>query len=137
MKAVSTRMLGMSGALSTAKPACSTCACAAAPPADARQHLAAELQAVLDLRRGAHVQHGAQQLRVAHAGHVDAAHLVGGVLARRHPARRALLAPLADSANTLAPRASGRMKKASACRLTNRSACTRRALRTRSCSGTK
>ena len=47
-----------------------------------------------------------------------------------------LLAPLVDSAKTLAPRASGR-KKASAWMLTKRSACTRWALRTRSCRGTK
>ena len=40
------------------------------------------------------------------------------------------------SANTLAPRACG-VKKASACRLTNRSACTRRAFCTRICKGTK
>ena len=48
----------------------------------------------------------------------------------------ALVAPRSLSAKTLAPRASGRMK-ASAWMDTNRSACTRRALRTRSCSGTK
>jgi hypothetical protein len=60
------------------------------------QHLAAELQAVLDLRGGAHVQHGVQHLRVgARARDVDAAHRVGGVLAFGHPARGALLAPLA------------------------------------------
>ena len=48
----------------------------------------------------------------------------------------ALLAPFWLSANTLAPRASG-LKKASAWIDTNRSACTLRALRTRSYSGTK
>ena len=48
----------------------------------------------------------------------------------------ALVAPLSDKANTDAPRAAGVMK-ASAWRDTKRSACTRLALRTRSCRGTK
>ena len=68
---------------------------------------------------------------------VDAAHQVGGVLACwPSSAPRCCWPRPGCSANTLAPRASGVMK-ASAWIDTNRSACTRRALRTRSCSGTK
>jgi hypothetical protein len=51
------------------------------------QHLAADAQAVLDLRGGAHVQQRAQHLRVAADLQVDAAHRVGGVLLVGHPAR--------------------------------------------------
>ena len=51
MNAVSTRIDGMSGAFSTAKPACSTVAlCSVLMLADARRAPPAELQAVVDLR---------------------------------------------------------------------------------------
>jgi hypothetical protein len=58
----------------------------ASHPADLSQHLAAELQAVLDLRGGAHVEQRARHGGVVRLD-VDAAHQVGGVLLVGHPAR--------------------------------------------------
>ena len=88
MNAVSTRMDGMSGAFSTAKDACSTLALCSRPTfADAVEHLVAELQAVLDLRRGAHVEHA----RMTCVGGRDVDARRPGRRRSRvgHPARRA------------------------------------------------
>jgi hypothetical protein len=110
MKAVSTRMLGMSGAFSTAKPACSTSRLVQrADLCRAAQHLAAEFQAVLDLRGGAHVQQVRSTcgIRQRHL-QVDAAH----ARRRRFPswpasAPRRCWRPVWTARTPLAPRASG------------------------------
>ncbi|MFM8575214.1 MAG: hypothetical protein ACKOBF_04910, partial [Limnohabitans sp.] len=56
--------------------------------ADLPQQGLTELQAVLEVRRGAHVQQGLLHLRVL-AAQVDAADQVGLVCLLRDPARRA------------------------------------------------
>ena len=77
--------LGMSGALSTAKPACSTRVFVQlAHIADLAQQHGAELEAVVDLRGGAHVQQRALHMLVLDC--VDAAHQVGLVFLVGQPA---------------------------------------------------
>jgi hypothetical protein len=136
MKAVSTRMLGMSGAFSTAKPACSTRLVQRAHAADAVQHLAADLEeslicAVVLMSSMARSTWASRTATVLTPPTTSAAF---SLLASQRAA--ALVAPRGRQRTPTRPRACG-VKKASAWIDTNRSACTRRALRTRSCSGTK
>ena len=79
----------MSGAFSTAKPACSTLPLWSLPTLPIWPSTSPpSLQAVLDLRRRAHVEQGAQDGLVLGLD-VGAADQVGRVLAVGHPARRA------------------------------------------------
>ena len=127
----------MSGALSTANPACSTCPLCSLPTRPMRVStslpslMLSLICAVVLMSSMACSTWGSRTLPTL-TPPTWSAEFSRSAIQRA----AALLAPLVLSANTLAPRASGR-KKASAWMLTNRSACTRRALRTRSCSGTK
>ena len=126
----------MSGAFSTAKPACSTCCLCSRPtwpmwPSTSRpMRRLSWICAVVLMSSSVRIT-CASLLRTLMPPIASAAF-------SRWAISRAvvLVAPESDSANTEAPRAFGVMK-ASAWIETNRSACTRRALRTRSCSGTK
>jgi hypothetical protein len=106
MKAVSTSTLGMSGLRSTAKPACSTLPCAGGHGADLGAARRRQLEAVVDLGGGAHVQQ-----RALHACQSLSSTLTPPTGRPGFPcwpasARRAGgAAP--DSANTLAPRRRG------------------------------
>ena len=78
----------MSGALRTAKPACSTFGlCSALCVRDAFEHLAADLEAVADLRRLRQIEQRAREHRVLDV-EIDAADQVRRILALREPARR-------------------------------------------------
>ena len=105
----------MSGAFSTAKPACSTLRLVQlADLADLAEHLAAELQAVLDLRGGAHVEQRAHaRARPAPSTLTPPTRSAAFSLSAIQRAARAARRRSGCSANTLAPRASG-VRKASA-----------------------
>ena len=78
----------MSGALSTANPACSTLPlCSGIDRADAVEHRSANAQAVVDLRRLRQVEHRFRQHGFAIV-EIDPADQVGFVLTLREPARR-------------------------------------------------
>ena len=136
MKAVSMRTLGMSGALSTAKPACSTWALCnfptppislitARPKCKLSLICAVVLMSKIALRTFTSLALRLTPPTASAAFSLFASHRA-----------EALVAPLSLRANTLAPRASG-LVKASAWMLTNKSACTFCAFLTRSFNGTK
>ena len=104
----------MSGAFSTAKPACSTVALVQrVDRADAVQHVPPDLQAVVDLRGLRQVEQRARQHRVA-AVEIDAADQVGGVLLLREPLRRRAGRAAARTARTPTSRAPVGTRNASA-----------------------
>ena len=115
----------MSGAFSTAKPACSTCAlCSALIVADARRapcrpsFRLSLICAVCDRSSSVRASTGSRDVEV------DAADQVGGVLLLREPARRGARSRRAPTARTPTSRARRGSRKASAWIETNRSACT-------------
>ena len=136
MKAVSTSTLGMSGALSTAKPARSTRAlCRRPTPPISRSMAPPSLRlslicAVVLMSSRARCTWASFTLTFTPPIRSALFSLSASHLAAE------LEAPRSESANTLAPRASGEMK-ASAWMLMNRSAPTRRAFSTRLPRGTK
>ena len=136
MKAASTSTLGMSGALSTANEACSTrglCSLPTRPisPSSAPPSFRLSLICAVVLMSSRARWTWASLVRTFRPPIRSALFSLSAIQ------RAALLeAPPWLSANTLAPWGRG-VKNASAWMLTNRSACTRRALSTRTCSGTK
>ena len=136
MKAVSTSTLGMSGAFSTAKPARSTLRLCSRPTPPISRSTASPstrlslICAVVLMSSMARCTSESFTPRLTPPMRSASFSLLASQRAA------ALEAPRSDSAYTLAPRASSRMK-ASACRLMNRSAPTRRAFSTRVPSGTK
>ena len=127
----------MSGALSTAKPACSTLRLCSVPTwpmscnTSRPMRRLSRICAVVLMSARARSTCASLTLARLTPPTPSAAF---SLLAIQRAA--ALVAPFSDKANTDAPRAVG-VKNASAWMDTNKSACTRRALRTRSCSGTK
>ena len=136
MKAVSTRIDGTSGAFSTAKPACSTCGLCSRPtlpiwPSTSPPSFMLSLICAVVLM-SISARSTVESLALMLTPPTRSAAFSLSAIQRAV----ALLAAPWLNANTEAPRASW-LRKASAWIDTNRSACTRRALRTRSCSGTK
>ncbi|CFP71367.1 Uncharacterised protein [Bordetella pertussis] len=136
MKAVSTRMDGISGAFSTAKPACST------------RFLCSRLIFLISSRKAlptlseslicAVVDRSSSTLATWRSWLPRLTPPIRSAAFSLSASQRACVldAPRSDSANTDEPLAVGLMK-ASAWMDTNRSARTRRAFCTRTCSGTK
>ena len=76
--------------------------------ADLAEHFAAEAHAVLDLRGGAHVEHGTQHVGVFRCRDVDGRRQRLPLFSRFAIQRAAVLvAPRSDKANTDAPLAAG------------------------------
>ena len=136
MKAVSTSTLGMSGALRTAKPACSTRGLCSLPTRPTSVSIAPP-SLRLSLICAVVLMSSRVRATVASLDFTLMPPTRSAAFSLFAIQRAvALLAPLVLSANTLAPCGRGVMK-ASACRLMNRSARTRCAFCTRVPSGTK
>ena len=136
MKAVSTNTLGMSGALSTAKLACSTLGLCRRPTPPISRSMAPP-SCRLSLIWAVVLMSSRARLTWASCATMLTPPIKSALFSWLAIQRAALLvAPPWLRAKTLAPCALG-VKKASAWMLTNKSACTLRAFCTRTCRGTK